>query len=298
MIKKLLTLSTNILLTTGIVACSGPQSKSSADLDIQVYNPQELSTFPVTSTLITGPSEAILIDAQFQKNDAQNLVNMVRASGKKLTTIYISHGDPDFYFGLDVLNAAFPEARIVATPATVAKIEKSILGKKSYWGPILKDNAPEQLIIPQALNTDSLIINGETIHIIGFNGHDPLHTFGWIPSEKVVVGGGILFENMHIWMADNQTTESRNAWIKTLDNMGALNPDRVIAGHFLENTKADNRIINFTKKYIQDFEQANSESSNASDLTKTMKTRYPKLHEESTLEFSAKVIKGNIQWPQ
>jgi len=298
MIKKLLTLGAALVASIGITACSGLQSKSATELELQVYNPQGQSLFPVTSTLITGPSEAILIDAQFQKNDAQNLVNMIRASGKQLTTIYISHGDPDYYFGLDVLKAAFPDAQIVATPATVEKMAKTMTGKQIYWGPILEGNAPEQLILPQALTHNELTLDGESIQIIGFDGHDPAHTFAWIPSEQTVLGGVVLSENMHLWMADNKTTESRNKWIKTLNVMTALNPQHVIAGHFIDDTKADTRIIEFTKTYIKNFEQANRESSDAAQLTEKMKAIYPEDLDAGSLEFSAKVVKGDIQWPQ
>jgi glyoxylase-like metal-dependent hydrolase (beta-lactamase superfamily II) len=279
-------------------ACTGFQPKVQTDLDFHVYNPQEKALFPVTSTLITGPNEAILFDAQFQKNDAENLVNMVKASGKKLTTIYISHGDPDYYFGLDVLHASFPEARIVATPATVEKIKKSMQGKKAYWGPILKENAPKELILPEALLTDTLTLDGVEIKIIGFNGHDPLHTFAWIDSEKTVLGGVVLVENMHIWMADNKTSESRDLLIKTLEDMKELQPERIIAGHFLDETSAGINIIDFTSNYIKSFDVMNKITNNASDLINKMKEKYPNLHEEGTLEFSAKVVKGDIQWPK
>ena len=111
-------------------------------LTIAVFNPGASSLFPVSSTLVTGAEEAVLIDAQFQRNDARTVVGMIEASGKRLTTVYVSHGDPDFYFGLDVIQGAYPDARIVASPATVEKIAKTMEGKKAYWGPILEDNAP------------------------------------------------------------------------------------------------------------------------------------------------------------
>ncbi|MGR6871542.1 hypothetical protein ACU6U9_04380 [Pseudomonas sp. HK3] len=63
---------------------------------------------------------------------------MIEASGKTLATIYISHGDPDFYFGLDVFNAAFPDARIVATAVTVEKIKNLCRTKKHTGSQFLK----------------------------------------------------------------------------------------------------------------------------------------------------------------
>lgn len=296
MIKKITLLALSIL-TLLTAACANKQTTSPA-LDFEVYNPQEKSLFPVTSTLITGPTEAILIDAQFQKNDAENLVNMIHKSGKQLTTIYISHGDPDYYFGLDVLNQAFPNAQIVATPATVKKIAKTMQGKKAYWGPILKTNAPQKLILPQTLTTDELNIDGAKVKIVGFNGHDPLHTFAWVPLENTVLGGVVLSENMHIWMADNKSSESRLNWIKTLELMEALNPQRVIAGHFIGKSTADTSIIKFTKTYIENFERLNNQSKNAAQLSEKMKAIYPASLDAEVLDFSAKVVKGDIPWPQ
>jgi glyoxylase-like metal-dependent hydrolase (beta-lactamase superfamily II) len=43
------------------------------------------------------------------------LVEMIKKSGKKLTRIVITSGDPDFYFGLEPLVKAFPDVKVVAT---------------------------------------------------------------------------------------------------------------------------------------------------------------------------------------
>src|SRR5450830_337073 len=122
-----------------------------APLTLDVYNPGEAAIFPVASVLVSGQHDAVLIDAQFSRGDAEKLVQKIRASGKKLTTIYISHSDPDYYFGLDVIKAAFPQAKIVATADTVAEIKRKADAKLAYWGPILKNNAPQAIVIPQAL---------------------------------------------------------------------------------------------------------------------------------------------------
>jgi hypothetical protein len=81
------------------------------------------------------PPRRDLVNAQFGASDARKLVELIRASGKQLTTIYISHGDPDYYFGLATLQDAFPQARIVATAQTVAHIQQTQAGKLAYWGP-------------------------------------------------------------------------------------------------------------------------------------------------------------------
>src|SRR4051794_17459584 len=76
--------------------------------------------------LVSGPSEAVLIDGGFTLSDGKAVADAIKATGKKLTTIYISQSDPDYYFSLGAIKAAFPEARVLATPATLAAINASV----------------------------------------------------------------------------------------------------------------------------------------------------------------------------
>ena len=97
-------------------------SAFAAPLQLDVYNPQEKAIFPVSSTLVSGPKEAILFDAQFSTKDSEKLVQLIRTSGKTLKAIVITSGDPDFYFGLEPLVKAFPGVKVLATPHVVARI--------------------------------------------------------------------------------------------------------------------------------------------------------------------------------
>jgi glyoxylase-like metal-dependent hydrolase (beta-lactamase superfamily II) len=67
-----------------------------APLTIDTYNPQEKGIFAVSSTLVSGPKEAVLFDAQFSVKDGEALVEKIRHSGKTLNKIVITSGDPDF----------------------------------------------------------------------------------------------------------------------------------------------------------------------------------------------------------
>ena len=271
-------------------------------LKLDVYNPGAKSMFPVSSELVTGQTDAVLIDAQFQRNDAEALVQKIKASGKKLTTVYISHSDPDYYFGLDVIQAAFPDAKIVATPQTVAAIQASKDGKLAHWGPILKENAPKALVVPEPLAGDSIELEGRKIQVVGLDGPTPARTFAWIPSIKAVVGGVPVSANIHLWVADTQTPESRRDWLKTLGRIEALRPKTVVPGHFEPN--ADGSMpysvasVKFTRSYLQTFETEAAKAKDSAALIAAMNKRYPKLQHAASLELSAKVIKGEMKWPQ
>ncbi|MBJ2158277.1 MBL fold metallo-hydrolase [Variovorax sp. IB41] len=279
-----------------------PLAHAAEPLKLDVYNPGAKSMFPVSSGLITGQNDAVLVDAQFQRNDAEALVQKIKASGKKLTTVYVSHSDPDYYFGLDVIQAAFPDAKIVATPQTVAAIQASKDGKLAHWGPILKDNAPKALVVPQPLTGDSLELEGRKIQVVGLDGPTPERSFAWIPSLKAVVGGIPVSANIHVWIADTQTPASRADWLKALGRIEALHPKTVVPGHYLPNADGSAPYtlasVKFTRGYLQAFETEAKKAKDSAALIAAMKKRYPKLQDTSSLELSAKVIKGDMKWPQ
>src|SRR6476660_10438744 len=73
----------------------------------------------IASTLIYGKRDAVLVDAYMTVKQTDALVDWVAASGKNLTTIYITHGYGDHWFGIGALLERFPNARAVATPNVV-----------------------------------------------------------------------------------------------------------------------------------------------------------------------------------
>lgn len=267
-------------------------------LKMEVYNPGAKSIFPVSSEIISGKTEMALIDAQFQRNDAETLVKKIKQSGKKLTTIYISQADPDFYFGLDVITKAFPQAKVIATPQTIEEIKATKEGKMAYWGPILKENAPTQVIVPQELQGNSFTVDGQEISVEGLDGPSPEKTFVWIPSLKAVVGGVAVSGNIHLWVADTQTPESRQNWLTTLEKIKALKPVTVVPGHYLDNAPQTLESVTFTQNYLATLNTEIPKAKDSAELITVMKKHYPELKDESSLELSAKVLKNEMKWPQ
>lgn len=282
------------LLATAFAATLG--SASAAPLKLEVFNPGEAAIFPVASVLVSGARDAVLIDAQFSRGEALKLVEQIRASGKRLTTVYVSHGDPDFYFGLDVIHAAFPDAKIVATSYTVAAIEKKKDAKVAYWGPILKDHAPHSIIVPQVLQGDRIELEGETLQIAGLQGPAPERSYVWIPSIKTVAGGVVVFNDLHVWTADTQTVASRQQWLAALDGIAALQPSTVVPGHYKVGSALTPASIGFTRDYLVKFEAETATAANSAALITRMQQLYPQAGLKAALDTSAKVAKGEMKW--
>ena len=285
------------LFSLFIILYSALSFAEPSKLTLRVYNPGNASLFPVSSTLILGNKEAILVDAQFQKNDAEKLVTLIKKSGKKLSIIYISHSDPDYYFGLETLAKNFPEAKILSTPQTAYLINASKDQKLALWASKLKER-PSKLITPEVIKENYLDLEGNKIYIQGLK-QDPDHTYLWIPSIKTILGGVLVSNGIHVWLADSQSEQSRQNWIKKLEEMRSLSPKNVIPGHFLmKNQPPDfsSSSLQFTQDYIQHFDQFLHQSPHSQTIIAAMKKLYPGLAEEGNLQLSAKVLSGEMPW--
>ncbi|MBZ5695067.1 MAG: MBL fold metallo-hydrolase [Acidobacteriia bacterium] len=256
-------------------------------LHMQVYTspPEGIS---VTSTLIYGEKDAILIDAQFRLSDAHRLVALILESKKNLTTVYVTHPHPDHYFGLVVLRQAFPDAKFVALPKVVEGIQASWQNRVNAWKPQYGDNIPSNPIIPDALDGNTLTLEGETLQIFGpLQGDTPGdNSFVWIPSLKAVVGGDVIFSGVHFGFGPALVAQ-KDEWIKTLDQIASLHPEVVIPGHQVEGAPNDASVLAFMKKYMQDYSAALASSKSADEFKAKVKAQYPKLGTEGLLDLGA-----------
>ena len=139
-------------MKTLIAVAAAAAAQSSGRAGAQAAAPLSWKHFPADErgflrapVLLTGDKEAILIDGGFTLSDGRALAEAIKASGKTLTTVYVSQSDPDFYFGLGPVKAAFPGARFIAAPATVAAINGNVQKKLDTWAPQLKENGPQTL---------------------------------------------------------------------------------------------------------------------------------------------------------
>jgi len=249
-------------------------------------------------TLIAGQHEAMLIDAGFTLSDGQALAQSIKASGKALTTIYISHSDPDYYFSLAPIKAAFREARVIAASATINAIKANVEKKLATWGPQLKTNGPQTLadiVMPQAFDGKQLTLEGHAIEIIDAKA-SANRRYVWVPSLQAVFGGVQVFSGTHVWTADTPTAAARQAWIEDLNLMLARKPTIVIPGHLAPGGATDAAAIRYTRDYLVAFEQELAQAPDSAALVASMMTRYPQAAMPVALQIGAKVAKGEMKW--
>lgn len=272
---------------------------------VKVFNTQPLTLTVITgseagmgvnSVIVAGKTDAILIDAQFTKTNAQKVIEALKASGKTLKQIYISYEDPDYYFGLEWIKSVYPNVLVTAKPAIIDHIIKTEQAKLEVWGGIFKDEAPRNVVLPQVQKSDTLWVENTPLIIKNATETAKKGTFIWIPSSKTVLGGISVMSGTHVFTADDQTKVKRENWIKSLNNISNLKPVIVIPGHMDVNGAFDISAVSFTQQYLKDFEIELAKHKNSKDLISAMEAKYPNLSGKESLNLSAKVNTGEMKW--
>ncbi|PPG01914.1 MBL fold metallo-hydrolase [Pseudoclavibacter sp. RFBI5] len=256
--------------------------------------------FPVGSlnksaVLVTGPTEAVLVDAGFTRADGHRLVAAILDSGKTLTTVFVSHADPDFYFGLEIIAEAFPEAIVTATPIVIEHISASFEGKLKAWA-TLGTNLPTRFPEISPLTSDTITVDGEELELRGGSELLPDRHYLWYPAQRVILGGVLVFQQEHVWTADTATPELRSAWVDQLDAMSALDPITVIPGHRLPDTANDASALRYTRTYLDTFEKVLAETTDGAAATALLNQKYPDSGMGIAAQIGTKVAKGEMTW--
>ena len=239
--------------------------------------------YDVNSTMIIGERDMVVIDPQFSLSEAHKLAAAILETNKRLTAVYSTHPHPDHLFGLAVLRQAFPEARLLALPATVNAAKTGWPARQKFWFPVYGNNIPgPEPVLPEELATPMLTLEGETFPITGgVQGSDgPGNSFVWVPSLKAVITGDIVFDRVYFGVP---RAEARDNWLKTINQIAALGPAIVIPGHEGPGATRDMRSIDFMKKYIADWDVNVARSKTAAEMRAKVLEQYPGLGMEFTL---------------
>ena len=250
---------------------------------IKVHTGRGQTGYDVNSTMISGEKDMLVIDPQFTLSEAHKLAAEILESKKNLAVIYCTHPHPDHLFGLAVLKQAFPNAKIVALPATVNAAKTGWPARQKFWFPTYGNNIPgPDPVLPEELSEPVLTLEGEQFPVTGgVQGADgPGNSFVYIPSLHAVVTGDVVFDHVYFGVP---RVPARENWLKTIDQIAALKPAIVIPGHEGPGATHDMRAIDFMKKYIADWDENVARSKDAAEMKANVLKEYPALGMEFTL---------------
>ena len=186
---------------------------------------------PISSTLIYGKRDAVLVDTFMTVDQNEVLADWIKGSGKNLTTIYVTHGHGDHWFGIGALLERFPGARALASPGVVNMMkEQSPEGLKSWWQARLPGQIPERVVIAEELAGSVIKLEGQDLVAVEV-GHTDTHdtTVLHVPAIGLVVAGDAAYNGVHQLLAESNP-QKRREWIAALDKIESLKPRAVDCG--------------------------------------------------------------------
>lgn len=259
-------------------------------LETAVYVADD-AAFDVTSTLIFGPTEAVLIDAQYRNSDAAKVADMVEAKHRRLKAIFVTHPDEDHYLGLAVLHQRFPETPIYMTPAALKeflRVSPAWIKERRKSAP---DETPQALPQPLAVPQATLSVDGQQIEILadlqGDYGAQPLNSALWLPSERILVTGDFAFNGIHPWTYGSSAA-GRAAWRQALARLLAYPARTIIAGHKKTADLPDTAAaITATGQYLADFDAVRQSCPDKACFIGAMKAKYPALGQADFIKWAA-----------
>jgi glyoxylase-like metal-dependent hydrolase (beta-lactamase superfamily II) len=247
------------------------------------------------STLIYGDKDAVLVDAYMTTKQANALADWVASKGKNLTTIYITHGHGDHWFGVGTLLGRFPSARVVATPNTVKVMRQNASPQAldGAWKPGFPGQIPDKLVIAEELKGNVIELEGHELVVVELGHTDTDHTTCLhVPAIRLVVAGDAAYNDVHLYLAESNA-QKRQEWIAALDKIESLNPRTVVASHKRPENDDNPRIIEETRQYIRDFDRLVQTTTTAQELYDKMLELYPnRVNPGWALWSSARAVKS------
>jgi glyoxylase-like metal-dependent hydrolase (beta-lactamase superfamily II) len=232
--------------------------------------------FWVNSVIIEGTHEVMLVDAQLTKTNAERVLQQIKETKKPLSTIYITHEHADHFLGLEVFREAYPGVRIIANSEVTDRINKVYQEKIDKWQKILGLAATSRIVAIEKFDGNFIEFENSKIEVLKhIRGDTNENTMLWIPGQRILIAGDVLFNDMHVYTAETDS-KARGEWLNSLNEIRELKPAVVIPGHSKVGAPLDaSTAIDFTQNYLLVFEKELKTAKDPDSFITTMKEKHP-----------------------
>jgi glyoxylase-like metal-dependent hydrolase (beta-lactamase superfamily II) len=277
-------------LLTLLFVISGPSAFAGGQhgFSIKVFTSPD-DQFWTNSVIIEGTREVMLVDAQLTKTNAEKVLQEIRETKKPLSIIYITHEHADHFLGLEVFKEAYPGVRIIANSAVTDRINKVYQEKVDKWKKILASGATSSVVAIEKFDGNFIEFENSKIELLkDVQGDTDENTMLWIPGQRILIAGDVLFNDMHVYTAETDS-KARGKWLASINRVRELKPSVVIPGHSKVGAPLNaSSAVDFTEKYLLVFDEELKQAKDPDSFINAMKERFPSADLLLALERGAK----------
>jgi glyoxylase-like metal-dependent hydrolase (beta-lactamase superfamily II) len=231
---------------------------------------------PIASTLIYGDRDAVLVDPPMTYEQVQRVGDWIERSGKHLVAVYATHGHGDHWFGTDLLLQRFPDAVPYATNGTIAMMhQQGTVGRAEMWDVDFPGQIPPSPVNYRTVPANGIELEGNELLAVEV-GHTDTDdtTVLHVPSIGLVVAGDVAYNGVHQYLLES-AHGGIESWLVALDEVAALRPRAVVAGHKNVDLPDDPAIIEQTREYLLNARRLLDEKPSPREYFDEMVALYP-----------------------
>ena len=174
-------------------------------------------------------------------------------------------------------------------PAVVHRINKVYQEKIDKWKTILGPGATSHVVAIEQFDGNFIRFGSSQIEVLkNIQGDIDENTMLWIPGQRILIAGDVLFNNMHVYTAETDS-KARGKWLNSLNKIRELRPSVVVPGHSKVGAPLDaSTAVDFTENYLLGFEEELTKAKDPDGLINAMKERFPSADFILALERGAK----------
>ena len=233
---------------------------------------------PITSTLITGRDDAVLVDPPLTKTQATEAGDWIVASGRKLRQIYITHGHGDHWFGAITLLQRFPDVSVLATEGTrkLMAAQNQPQFRADFWDQVFPGQLPTGEVDVCVVDADGFELEGVRLLPIEVGHTDTdATTILHVPQTGLLVAGDAVYNGVHPYLTESGGATGIDEWLTALGIAEALSPATVIAGHKDPHAADTPAQIQATRRYLTDARRLLESSDSAAAFYAAMLALHP-----------------------
>jgi len=234
---------------------------------------------PITSTLIMGRRDAVLIDPALTATQAAEVGDWIAASGRRLRQIYITHGHGDHWFGAIPLLQRFPGVTVQTTAGTAKIIaaQNDPEFRAEFWDRVFPGQLPAGELDVSIVDEQGFELEGVALVPVEVGHTDTdATTMLHVPDMGLLVAGDVVYNGVHLYLTESGGVTGIDEWLAALDTAEALRPATVIAGHKDPRAFDNPSQIQATRRYLTDARRLLESSESADEFYQEMLRLHPR----------------------